>query len=115
MLPHETVAAKELQGWLYLRPFLPNSTEVQAFAEQVVKHTKSSFNITIDTKSVDLTYSVALFDAIMLYAHAATKVLSDGGDLRDGKAVTAAVRKTSFVGAAGRTVSLDSKGDRVES
>ena len=64
---------------------------------------------------MDLSYSIALHDAILLYAHAATKVLSAGGDLSDGAAVTAAVRSTSFVGVGGNVVNLDDHGDRIES
>jgi ABC-type branched-subunit amino acid transport system substrate-binding protein len=64
---------------------------------------------------VDLAYSTALYDAVMLYALAATAVMSEGGDLQDGKAMTAAMRATSFEGAAGTRVALDGNGDRIES
>ena len=50
----------------------------------------------------------------MLYARAATKVLSEGGDLHDGQAVTVALRSTSFEGARG-LVSLNENGDRINS
>ena len=88
---------------------------MQAFAEQVSEYSKSRFNITVDADSIDLTYSQTLYDAVMLYAHAATKVLSEGGDLRDGQAVTAAVRSTTFEGVGGSAVALDENGDRIES
>ena len=101
------------QGWLYIRPLLP-SEGMQAFAEQVSDYTKSSFNISLSADSVDLTYSVALHDAIMLYAHAATKVLSEEGNLHDGKAVANAIRSTTFEGVGGR-VALNQHGDRIES
>ena len=42
-------------------------------------------------------------------------MLSKGGDLRDGEAVTVAVRSTSFPGVAGTLVELDSNGDRINS
>ena len=64
---------------------------------------------------VDLTYSIALHDAVMLYAHAATKVLSEGGNLKDGQAVTAAVRSTTFEGVGTSKVALTNNGDRIES
>ena len=105
---------RQMQGWIYLRPLLP-SHGMQAFAGQVSSYTKSRFNITISADSVDLTYSTALYDAIMLYAHAATKVLSEGGDLYNSQAVTAAMMNTTFEGVGGRTVALDSHGDRIES
>ena len=51
----------------------------------------------------------------MLYAYSAARVLSKGEELRDGHAVTAAVRDTNFTGVADTVVALDSKGDRIES
>ena len=104
----------EMAGWLWLRPLLP-SDGMQAFAEEVSYYAKSRFNFTVSADSVDLTYSMALHDAIMLYAHAATKVLSEGGDLHDGRAVTAAVRSTTIKGVGGSVVALDQSGDRIES
>ena len=50
----------------------------------------------------------------MLYAHAATKVLSEGGNLNNGKVLTAAVRSTAIAGIGGNVV-LDERGDRIES
>ena len=114
IIPEERIAIQQMHGWLYFRPLLP-SEGMQAFAEQVSEYAKSAFNITIPAESVDLTYSVALHNAIMLYAHAATKVLSEGGDLHDGLAVTAKLRSTAIEGVGGSTVALDEKGDMLES
>ena len=114
LLSYEGTASADMQFWLYLRPLL-TSEAMQAFAAQVSDYSKSHFNITVSADSVDLVYSAALHDAIMLYAHAATRVMSEGGSLRDGEAVTAAVRNTSFAGVGGTVVALDSNGDRIES
>ena len=103
-----------MDGWLHIQPLLP-SEGMQAFAEQVSQYTKSHFDITLPADLVDLTWSVALHDAVMLYAHAATKVLQEGGDLRNGSAVTEAVRSTTFEGVGKRIVTLDTRGDRIES
>ena len=103
-----------LLGWIWIKTFLA-SEGMQAFAEQVSDYSKSHFSSTTSPDSVDVVFSAALHDAIMLYAHAATKVLSEGGNLRDGEAVTKAVRNTSFDGVGGTVVALDSKGDRKES
>jgi hypothetical protein len=106
---------EQMQGWVYVLPLLP-SDGLQAFAEKVGNYSKSRFGVPLSTaQAVDLTYSQTLYDAVMLYAHAATKVLSEGGDLRDGQAVTAAVRSTTFEGVGGSAVVLDENGDRVES
>ena len=109
-----TRVTEHMHGWLFLQSLLP-SEGVQGFAEQVSKYTKSGFNITVPADSVNREYSLALYSAIMLYAHAATKVLLEGGNLLDGRSVTAALRNTSFVGVGGQEVVLDSKGDRIMS
>ena len=87
----------------------------EAFAKRVSDYTKSHFNLDANADSVDLTYSSALYNAILLYAHAATAVLSRGEDLRNGTAVTAEIRHTSFMGAGNSIVMLDSHGDRISS
>ena len=61
-----------------------------------------------------LPYAAALHDAVMLFAHAATQVLNDGGDLHDGHSIMAeAVLRMKFEGV-GSMVGLDSHGDRIE-
>ena len=64
------------------------------------------------TADVDVAYALALHAAVMLYAHAVTKVLSEGGTLSDGKAITGIVRETTFQGVGGSQVALDNHGDR---
>ena len=51
----------------------------------------------------------------MLYAHTATEMLNKNGDLKDGRAVTEAMRTTLFEGVSGSMVSLDKNGDKIES
>ena len=109
----ERVGVKDMAGWLFFRPFL--GSDMQAFAKQVSDHSKSDFNCTISADKVDIAYSVALYEVILLYAHAATKMMLEERDLDSGQAVTEAVRNTSFVGIGGNTVALDKKGDRIES
>ena len=109
----ESLPVPAMAGWLSFRPFLGSSPK--AFAKQVSDYSKSHFNISVRTDSVDLVYSAALYDAIMLYAYSAAKVLSEGGDLRDGEAVTAAMRNTTIEGVGGTAVALDSNGDRIYS
>ena len=109
---YEVLAVPAMAGWLWFRPFLAST--LHAFANQVSNYTKADFNLTVSPDSVDLTYSAALYNAVMLYAHAATELMSKGGDLQDGEAVTAAMRSTSFTGMGGTLVELDSVGDRIE-
>ena len=101
-----------MQGWLYVRPFLP-SEGLHAFREQVGEYTKSHFNISLISSVVDLGHSVALYDAILILAHAVTKVMSEGSRFQDGQAVTEALRSISIAGIAQHAVSLDSQGDAI--
>jgi hypothetical protein len=61
-----------------------------------------------------LTPASRLFDAIVLYAHGAMRVINSSGDARNGTAVVEAMLSASFAGETG-TVQLDSNGDLVES
>ena len=110
----DEMASADMQSWLYFRPFLA-SEGMQAFAEQVSAYSKSHFNIELIPDSVDLPYSAALHDAIVLYANAARTVLSRGHHLHDGQAVTEALRNTTFKGVGGIEVALNARGDRIES
>ena len=113
LVSEEITSVPAMAGWLYFRPFL--ASDMQAFTKQVRDYSKSHFNISVRPDSVELAYSVTLYDAIMLYAHAATKVLSEGGNLHDGGVLTEAVRSITFTGMGGTVVALDSNGDRMES
>ena len=113
IVPEERSASLPMQGWIFLRPLIP-AEGVQAFAEQVSDYTNSHFNFTLAADSVDLTFSIALYEAIMLYAHAATQLLSEGGNLNDGQAVTSKLRSTEFAGVGGKMVALNEQGDRID-
>ena len=98
-------------GWLYLSPLLP-SEGMQLFAEQVKDYTRSEFDISIPVDAVDLPHSAMLYDAIMLFAHAATAVLAEEGNLDNGLSLISKMRNTSFLGKSGR-VEFDQNGDRI--
>lgn len=58
-----------------------------SFYREIREKAKEKFNIPYHAKiapviSVRAAY---LYDAVMIYAQAATKMLKDGGDLRDGR------------------------------
>jgi ABC-type branched-subunit amino acid transport system substrate-binding protein len=110
--PWAAVGSADMHGWLHIAQLLP-SEGMLAFAKQVSDYSKSHFKVVSSPDSVDLAYSAALHDAVMLYAHAATAVMSKGGDLHNGRAVAAAVHSTKFTGVGGTVVALDSNGDRM--
>ena len=115
-MTEERTATADMVGWIVFRALL--ASDMRAFAKQVGAYsnkvlTTSVFEGAGTADSVNVALSVALYDAIMLYAHAATAVMSEGGNLHDGDVITAAVRNTSFTGVGG-TVVLTSEGDRIE-
>ena len=116
LLPDHTSAGNngQMQGWLYPRPLL-TFEGVQTFVEQVSKQTAFDFNTTVAANAVDFVHSATLFDAILLYAHAATQVLLESGELHNGSAVAEATRSTTFEGAGSSSVVIDARGDRVVS
>ena len=103
-----------LQGWISMRPFLPSEGR-RAFAQQVSQYSNAEFNISLSSNSVDVQHCAALYNAIMLFAHAATKVLSDAGSVHNGRTIADAVRGTSVAGVLGSNVSLDENGDLLAS
>ena len=107
-------ASTDFCGWLVIQPHF-DADKLHGFAENVSLYGRSGFNVNVPADSVDLPYATALFEAIMLYAHATTKVLAEGGDIFNGTVVTEAVRNTSIVGLGNRVVELDKQGDRVQS
>ena len=113
MIAYMVTAVPSMAGWLFMQPLLPPDG-MEAFARRVSQYSKSSFNISISPASVDLTYSVALYNAIALYSHAATRVLAEGGNLHDGQTLTQTLRNTTFSGMGGSSVEIDQFGDRIE-
>ena len=109
LVSEERTAVPAMAWWLWFRPFLVS--DMHTFAKQVSDYSRSHFNITVSPDSVDLARSAALYHAIVLYAHATTKVMSKGGDLRDGEAVTAAVHNTTIEGVGGTAVALEETSD----
>ena len=58
---------------------------------------------------------VLVLTLLLQYAHSATKVLAEGGDLSDGQAITEALQSTTIEGVGESVVALDQSGDRIES
>ena len=77
-----------------------------------VEQENKQFNIT--NGAVDVTFAALLHDAVLLYAHAATKVLAEGGSARNGVALRSVIEEIEFEGITSR-LRLDRFGDRFES
>lgn len=77
---------KSYQSILHITLTAP-SVNLTKFYRDVVENAKKKFDVPLHSKispvvSVRATY---LYDAVIVYAQAATRMLKDGGDLRDGR------------------------------
>ena len=135
-------AVPQMHGWLYLRPLLWQDSEEgsgkereRRFQQEVRQYTRKEggmpsqndsdlpnianfldFSATDDT-SADYTssvYSVALHDAVMLYAHALSSTGVAEAQINVTR-VAEAVRNTAFHSVSGVKVELDHHADRIES
>ena len=89
-------AKQALSGWLWLDHAINDSIEQQAFDGKVMQYTDWSFNISV--RFTDQR-AVPLYNAILLFAHAATRVIDAGGDPKNGLLLTQAMANASFQGA----------------
>ena len=102
-------AKQALDGWLYF--VLAQNVSLERFHEDVRAYGERYFDQSPDSISV---YAASLYDAVFLFAHAATRVISEGSDVDDGSAIVEAMTKTSFEGILQRSVELDENGDAIE-
>ena len=104
-----------LHGWLYIVAAVPDSPNRAAFRSSVAAYGRSHFNLTLSAADdINDGFASALYDAVYLFAHAASRVLLEGGEIDDGAAAVRAMRNLSFEGVLGQTVELDEHGDRIE-
>ena len=102
-------AKEALYGYLYI---IPKPVVLTDFEQQVRSYGQRYFNIS--SPGIISNYAASLYDAVFLFAHAATRVISEGGDVNDGSAIVEAMTKTSFEGILQRSVELDENGDAIE-
>ena len=100
-----------LNGWLYVVFNLPRP--MQDFESKVKLYNKQRFNFTANEIHK---YTPQLYDSVLLFAHGATRVLAEGGDvssLLDGKAVVRAMTNSTFRGVQGDWIELNDDGDTI--
>ena len=103
-------AKRALFGWLFILPAQTQSAAMNTFYDEVKEYGQQQFNLSISSVSSS---AVQTYDAIFMYAHAATQVLAAGGKPNDGAALVKAMRNISFQGIQQRVV-LDENGDAVQ-
>ena len=101
-----------LDGWLYIITAQIKSAKLSRFYDDVRSYSEQHFDVS--PSSVDV-YAIALYNAVYLFAHAATRVLREGGDVKNGLAMVEAMRGVSFKGVLERSVELDENGFVFES
>jgi hypothetical protein len=72
---------KALHGWLYIAAVVPDNPRVREFAQDVRVKSERELMIKIDEAGID-SAATHLYDAIYLWAHAYTHVLSQQGSPR---------------------------------
>ena len=107
-------AKDALHGWIYLAVFKKSSAIIDEFYEQVKDYGRRDFNLSKDVTARDIdAFAASLYDAVFLFAHAATRMLSEGGDVQDGKLMVQTMHNISFDGIQG-AVALDKKYRRTD-
>ena len=104
-------AKTALSGWLYVMPAQLQAQALAQFYRKVKTYGRQFFGFNISTVNPEATQ---LYNAVYLYAHAATNVLAMGGTVSNGSAIVDAMKNISFVGIGQRTVKLDINGDAIE-
>ena len=79
-----------LNGWLYLSTSAPKSPALTLFYDRVKTYGKRHFNLNISSVNP---YAAPLYDAILLFARAATRVLEAGGEVNNGRAMLKAMKQ----------------------
>ena len=106
-------ARRALHGWLFFMPKQAPPQQSAEFHRQVRAYGQKYFGLSPAQAAVDL-YAAELFDAVYLFAHAATRVMEAGGDVSSGAQMMQVMRNISFVGIQQRTVALDANGDAIQ-
>jgi ABC-type branched-subunit amino acid transport system substrate-binding protein len=100
------IAKVSLDGWLYIEP--TTAAPPQFF--DMVRNRSSLFNVSYRANEKTHVFAASLYDAVILFAHAATVMIDRNESLGDGRSVVAAMMNVSFDGMTG-WVQLDKNGD----
>ena len=103
-----------LHGWLFVHRLSARSDQsvaLEQFYEEVKTAANDYFNHNITSVGG---HAANLWDAVYLFAHAATRVIAAGGSVNDGIGLVKEMRNISFQGIE-QVVVLNEDGDRLES
>ncbi|EDS26635.1 conserved hypothetical protein [Culex quinquefasciatus] len=107
----DQAARKAYQALLRVSLLQPTSPSYQYFAEKVRQRAKRDYNYTfVEDEEVNF-FIGAFFDGVYLLGMALNETLNEGGNIRDGSAITRKMWNRSFDGITGH-VRIDDNGDR---
>ncbi|XP_052866274.1 atrial natriuretic peptide receptor 1 [Anopheles cruzii] len=104
-------ARKSYEALLRVSLLQPTSSTYQYFADKVRNRAKRDYNYTfVEDEEVNF-FIGAFFDGVILLGMALNDTLNEGGDIRDGTAITRKMWGRDFEGITGH-VRIDDNGDR---
>ncbi|XP_055641677.1 atrial natriuretic peptide receptor 1 isoform X2 [Toxorhynchites rutilus septentrionalis] len=107
----DQAARKAYEALLRVSLLQPTSPSYQTFAERVRQLAKRDYNYTfVEDEEVNF-FIGAFFDGVYLLGMALNETLNEGGNIRDGTAITRKMWGRSFDGITGH-VRIDDNGDR---
>lgn len=94
----DQTARKAYEALLRVSLLQPTSPSYQLFADQVRHHAKKDYNYTfVEDEEVNF-FIGAFFDGVYLLGMALNETLNEGGNIRDGTAITRKMWNRSFDG-----------------
>lgn len=104
------MAAKAYDAVLMVQLRRPTGDAFIDFEKEVKTRAARDYNYTYGDMQVN-TLIISLYEAFMIYATVANETITEGGNLRDGKAVVGKIWNKEFKGIDG-TMKIDANGER---
>ncbi|XP_071507030.1 atrial natriuretic peptide receptor 1-like [Diadema antillarum] len=104
-------AKKAYEALLTIRLYEPTTPEYREFQKELERRELRDYNWTRPTPDHNNYFASAFHDAVILYSLAVNETLAEGGDIKDGYAITRKMWNRTFDGISGK-VTINSNGDR---
>ncbi|XP_071824876.1 atrial natriuretic peptide receptor 1-like isoform X7 [Apostichopus japonicus] len=108
---YDNIAKEAYESLLTIRLFEPNTKEYFDFQDELRRREQEIYNRTRRSPTDRNFFANAFYDAVILYSLAVNETLAEGGDIRDGYAMTRKMWNRTFEGISG-SVTINANGDR---